>query len=332
MSIQHPAAIKRSATPRAVSSRITSVPVDDRPVFGAFDVEVASIERVGESFLRVTFAGDDLTYFVAQGFDQRVKLVLPLADGSLDHFPRGRDWFASWRLLPDDQRNVLRTYTVRDFDAAERELVIDFATHTTTPQGVAGPATRWVIDAVPGDRVLLVGPDVRSAELAHTVPGGVEFQPGSARRILLAGDESAAPAICAILEQLPSTAKGQAFIEVPSAADILPVRAPGGLVVTWLARDERRSTTPGEVLARAVRAWVGEMTTNVTTSHEVEPEADGMLWEVPAASEHDALYAWLAGEASCIRDLRRHLVRDRGLDKRDVAFMGYWRRGSAEGA
>ena len=32
-----------------------------------------------------------------------------------------------------------------------------------------------------------------------------------------------------------------------------------------------------------------------------------------------------------IKLLRRHLVSDLGIDRRSVAFMGYWRRGKAEG-
>ncbi|WP_345409229.1 SIP domain-containing protein [Nonomuraea salmonea] len=42
------------------------------------------------------------------------------------------------------------------------------------------------------------------------------------------------------------------------------------------------------------------------------------------------LYAWLAGEAGVIKTLRRHLVAERGMDRRAVAFMGYWRHGRAE--
>lgn len=42
------------------------------------------------------------------------------------------------------------------------------------------------------------------------------------------------------------------------------------------------------------------------------------------------LYAWFAGEAGVIKTLRRHLVTHRGVDRKSVAFMGYWRRGRAE--
>ncbi|MQS10694.1 SIP domain-containing protein, partial [Streptomyces alkaliphilus] len=56
-----------------------------------------------------------------------------------------------------------------------------------------------------------------------------------------------------------------------------------------------------------------------------------ILWEVPGLlDEETVLYAWLAGEASAIKTLRRHLVADLGVDRRAVAFMGYWREGRAE--
>lgn len=37
-------------------------------------------------------------------------------------------------------------------------------------------------------------------------------------------------------------------------------------------------------------------------------------------------YVWLAGEASAVRGLRRHLVEERGVDRRSVHFTGYWRQ------
>ena len=49
-----------------------------------------------------------------------------------------------------------------------------------------------------------------------------------------------------------------------------------------------------------------------------------------AALKSAPLYAWLAGEAGAIKTLRRHLVTTRGVDRRAVAFMGYWRVGKAE--
>ncbi|MCW2507842.1 MAG: sidE [Modestobacter sp.] len=57
----------------------------------------------------------------------------------------------------------------------------------------------------------------------------------------------------------------------------------------------------------------------------------GILWEVPEAGV-DGCYAWLAGEAGMVKKLRRRLVRDLGVPRTVVAFMGYWRLGAAEGS
>ncbi|MDP3892553.1 SIP domain-containing protein, partial [Nocardioides sp.] len=43
----------------------------------------------------------------------------------------------------------------------------------------------------------------------------------------------------------------------------------------------------------------------------------------------DGLYAWIAGEAGVVTGLRRHLVKELGIDRHQVAFMGYWRQGVA---
>ncbi len=55
-----------------------------------------------------------------------------------------------------------------------------------------------------------------------------------------------------------------------------------------------------------------------------------VLWDVPAPVDERPVYAWIAGEAGCVKELRRHLVRGVGLDREQVAFMGYWRHGKAE--
>jgi NADPH-dependent ferric siderophore reductase len=317
--------IAKNTSVRAAAPRVS---------YAAFAVSVASVVPLGASFLRVTFRGDELAHFHFLGLDQRVKLVLPLPGSSVGGFPRAtEDWYTVWRDTPETERPVLRTYTVRAARPELGEIDVDFVTH-----GETGPATRWVMHAVEGDEILVIGPDARTIDPDDDRPiGGAEFNPGTAGRILLAGDETAAPAICGILEALPRKARGQVFIEVPTTADILPVACPGGVTVCWLAREERPGLERGEALDRAVRAWVSEMIPVATT--EPTPEADTLrdvdidselLWEVPAADGTHDLYAWLAGEAGCIKELRRFLVRDTGLHRSDVAFMGYWRLGRSE--
>ena len=90
----------------------------------------------------------------------------------------------------------------------------------------------------------------------------------AAGRVLIAGTESDLPEIRAIVGTLGETARGQVFVEVATAADIDPIATPERVTVTWLPRDVRsgamgtsRACAEGQALGRAVRAWVGEMST-----------------------------------------------------------------------
>ena len=251
-----------------------------------FDLEVAGTRRLSPTMLRVALGGDGIDGFASGGRDQRVKLFLPHPhqDAPLVPVEAGGDWFAAWRAMDPAERGIMRSYTVRRQrpDAVE----IDFALH-----GDGGPASRWAAAARPGDRIAVLGPT--SADNP-----GVDFRPPpDTDHVLLAGDETALPAIGGILEALPDGLPAKAWIEVPCRADADGYDLPADADVTWLVRDA------GERLTTAL------------------PAAD-----LPAGKA----YAWLAGEARTVRTLRRHLVNERGLDRRSVSFTGYWRRGAAE--
>ncbi|MGC4892381.1 siderophore-interacting protein [Micromonospora sp. DT31] len=288
-----------------------------------FTVEVRALRRLGPSFLRVTLTGPDLDRFADNGYDQRIKLALPVVDGAAGELPDGPDWYARWRELPAGLRSPIRTYTVRAVRPEAYEVDLDMALH-----GDGGPATRWARRARPGDRLAVVGPDAGWPG-GH---GGVEFQPPAGATLLLAGDETAAPAICAILDRLPADARGHALVEVPEPGDETPYRAPAGVTVTWLPR---AGAAHGSRLTSAVTSLAGRLLPAPAAPLADQPLAEvdvdrEILWEVPERPDRAPLYAWLAGEAAMIRGLRRHLVTERGLDRRAVAFMGYWRAGRAE--
>jgi NADPH-dependent ferric siderophore reductase len=150
--------------------------------------------------------------------------------------------------------------------------------------------------------------------------------------VLLAGDETAVPAIAGILRDLPADAVGTALLEVPLAADVQDLAAPSGVDVRWLPRDGRPL---GSLLHAAAVERLGASATTVEVGDD---EIDPDLWETPAYSSSgeevaaerahtDDLYVWIAGESNVVTGLRRVLVNDLGLDRRQVAFMGYWRRG-----
>ncbi len=292
--------------------------------YRVFSVRVAAVTSLTPHFVRVTLAGDELGAFSSVGLDQRIKVVLPIPGLGFTDLPDGEDWYAAWRALPDEARNPLRTYTVRSFRPDAHELDIDFVAH-----GDAGPASRWVSSCRVGDELRIVGPAVPSSP-AELPTGAAEFAPGSANRILLAGDETAAPAICAILEALDVSTVGHVFIEVPTDADRLPVTAPAGVEVRWIARN---GASHGVRMTDQVHAWASTAVAGGACSSSdelVDVDVDQqVLWDIPPVTDSQ-LYAWIAGEAGCIKELRRHLVRGVGLDRKQVAFMGYWRHGKAE--
>jgi NADPH-dependent ferric siderophore reductase len=309
----------------------SSTAVATRPAYRPYAATVADVRRLSPHFVRVSFTGEDFDVFGTAGLDQRVKLILPLADGTISDIGQrdharidAGDWYAIWRDLPAATRSPLRTYTVRRVDPAARLVVVDFVVHHD-----AGPAGAWAENASVGQEIVIVGPDQRSDGYRL----GLDWHPGTARRVLLAGDETAAPAISGILESLDPAHDVDAFIEVPTSADRLTLDLPGSFRVTWIPRDGRAhgsalteavtewSAASGEVLARAAAPRLQELV-------DVDVDVD-LLWDSPDDSDGE-FYAWIAGEAAMVKGLRRHLVQGCGVDRKRVAFMGYWRLGQSE--
>ena len=293
------------------------------PAWRFYPVRVARTRRLSPSFVRVTLTGPELDELADNGFDQRVQLLLPAPDGGFAHLPSGPSWHAAWRKLPEDRRPPIRTYTVRGLRPSQREVDLDMVLH-----GDSGPAGRFAARAEPGDPVMLLGPDSRYPG----VHGGLEFRPseGHVGPTLLVGDETAVPAVLSILGALPAAAHGEALLEVPDAGDITDVAVPVGVQVTWLVR-----RADGSALPDAVRDAVGRLgLAGGPAPGEPAPaddeDGDEPLWDVPAQARAAGVYAWLAGESTVITGLRRYLVRDLGVDRHGVAFMGYWKRGRAE--
>jgi len=296
------------------------------------DLEVTGVERLSPTYLRIELGGEPLAEFGVAGplYDQRIKLIFPGDSGRLPSFEGEPDtWYERWLAMPEAQRGHLRTYSVRDVrgSGADTRLVIDFVLHLAP--GATGPAARWAADAEPGRPVGIMAPR------RGRPYGGIEFAPGSASRLLLAGDETAVPAISRILADLPAGAKGAAFVEVPLSEDVLCLETPNEVSVTWLPRN---GAPLGRPLTDAVLRHLGmRQPVDPASDDEVDPD----LWETPGFSsggeqlppdpslEAGDAYAWIAGESGVVTTLRRHLVRDLGIDRRQVAFMGYWRRGVA---
>jgi NADPH-dependent ferric siderophore reductase len=299
------------------------------------EVEVVAVERLSPSYVRIELGGAALADLGVPGplLDQRIKIVFPGADGVLPTFSAGPGWYADWLAQPEEQRGCMRTYTIRDVRGAGAgtRIVVDFVLHLAP--GHAGPGSTWASAARPGDRVVITAPR-RGFEY-----GGIEFAPGAARELLLVADETAVPAVGGILRDLGPVARGAAFLEVPQAGDILDLDTPAGMHVTWLPRE---GAPHGVRQIDAVRRHLGlPPVTDLVDDRLVDPD----LWETPSYSSRgeeltDAaetvttagppdLYAWIAGESKVVTTLRRCMVKELGLHRSQVAFMGYWREGVA---
>ncbi|MET7439237.1 siderophore-interacting protein [Streptomyces sp. NPDC004082] len=279
--------------------------------FRFFSLQVARTRRLGPSLLRVTFAGSDLHAFLSDGRDQSLSLFLPHPGQSEPAVPveLGDGWWQGWRELPDDVRAVMRSYTLRGLrrDALGRttEIDIDFALHGVDPGAAspAGPASRWAAGARAGDRVLLLGPAVEDNRAIRFRP------PEDTDLVVLWADETAVPAASAVLESLPAGTRVRAWLEVPAAGDIQDVVTDADAEITWLVRADTSRAASAE---------------DASTPLALDAIRDAGL---PCAR---APYAWIAGESGCVKALRRHLVRECGVDRRRVTFVGYWRRGLTE--
>lgn len=240
---------------------------------------VHSATVLSPNMVRIVVGGPGLSSFTMNGYSDAYVKMLFLRPGV--QYARPIDINRIRAEFPREQWPQQRTYTVRSWDQRAGELTLDFVVHGD--EGLAGP---WARDASPGDEVFLLG------------PGGGYTPDADADWHLLAGDESALPAIAAALERLPSAARGFAVIEVPDPADEQLLDAPEGIQIRWLHR---------------AHAPVGRQLVDVVTGLEFLP---------------GRVHVFVHGEAGFVRDLRRVLRIDHGLAPSQLSISGYWRLGA----
>ena len=262
-----------------------------------FAAYVRRVTRISPGFVRVGFEGDDLARLVPRGLDQRMKLLLPVGavpEGLGESFLPETEWRRRWRALPRERRPALRSYTVGEARPDAAELDIDFYVHARP-----GPGSAWALRAQPGDVLMISAPDRRREDGRH----GVQWNPGVARRVLLAGDETAYPAIRGILRALGRDVSASVIVEAHDPEDAAWVRdevvAGAGVVCP---RGERQPG--GESLREGVAAWAGR---------------EGGR----AGDEGDGFYAWCATESARVAQVRDTLVAV-GVDAGRVHVQGYW--------
>lgn len=253
-------------------------------------LEVLHNERISPGFLRLTVGGPAMEGFTPMGFDQWFRVFVPNgADGEL-RAPTRADalWMAEYFLTPKAKRPVGRNLTVRSHRPAGAgrfgdgaELDVDLYLHDDDANSALA---RWAVAATPGSPFAILDEGRQ-----HHPPAGTEWQ-------LLAGDESALPAILAIVESAGPDLRGRALVELADPADAQEVAVPDGVELRWLERPA--GATAGDELLRALGSV-----------------------DLPAGPG----YAFVAGSTRLAKEARRLLTRDRGMPAEHVTGAAYWR-------
>ncbi|MFE9569742.1 siderophore-interacting protein [Streptomyces sp. NPDC006692] len=247
------------------------------------EARVVRTERLTPHMVRVVLGGESLAAFtVGEHTDHYIKLLFPAPGVS---YPEPFDMERIRAEFPREQWPSTRAYTVRAWDAELGELTVDFVVHGD--EGLAGP---WATSVQAGETVRFLG------------PGGGYAPDPAADWHLLAGDESALPAIAAAMERMPAGAVVRAFVEVTGPEEEQKITTPDGATVTWLHRGE---AAVGSQLVAAVKEL-----------------------EFPPGDVH----AFVHGEAGFVKDLRRLLRVERGVPRERLSISGYWRLGQNDDA
>jgi NADPH-dependent ferric siderophore reductase len=243
-------------------------------------LQVRDVSRITPQMVRVIVGGDELTGFVSAAHDDHVKLFFPQPGQDKPVLPTPS---ANGPVYPEGApRPAARDYTPRRYDAGANTLTLDFVLHGD------GPAAAWAAQARPGSFLGVGGP-----RGSFIVPDDFDWY-------LLAGDETALPAIGRRLEELPASTRAVVVAEIADAGEEQHFDTRARLETHWLHRDG---------------AELGDKSLLQKAIAELPlPPGDG--------------YAWVAAEAATAKAIRQHLVDERGLSKDRVKAAAYWKHGA----
>lgn len=241
-------------------------------------VTVERVEHLSPRLVRVTLAGPALDGLTVEEPAASVRLLLP-SPGS-DHLVVP-DWNGNEFLLPDGSRPVIRTFTPRRVDPVHHQLELEIVNHGP------GMASEWAVSASAGTR----------QQAAVSGPGrGYTIDP-DAPAFVLAGDETAIPAISQLLEFIPARVAVLVHIEVAHPEARVALAEHRRATVQWW------DLPPGA------------------------PVGDALLSAIEGSELVPGVRVWVAGEAAAVQRIRRHLFESRGLSRAQATVRGYWKHG-----
>jgi NADPH-dependent ferric siderophore reductase len=192
-------------------------------------------------------------------------------------------------IIPPEKGNqsVRRTYTIRKLDRVSGMMDIEFVLH-----GDNGPASAWATN-VSINNYLGLG-----IKQSRKIINWSDWY-------LFVGDESAIPAITAILESLPEGTPGLAFIEVSSRFGIFQINTKSSVKICWLSREEEPSVHYSKLLK-------------------------GLEGLEPPDASHYSRYAFIAGEHDMVNTVKKHISQQLGFEREELHATIYWTRGLSE--
>ena len=231
-------------------------------------------KRLGPWMMKVALGGPELRGFEVDKPAASVRLLLPS--------PGERElvvpvWDRNEFLLPDGRRPVIRTFTPRRVDPDGLELDLDIVLHED------GAASGWARTVAPGDTAAVSGPG-----RGYTIDSG-------ATGFLLAGDETAIPAISQLLESIMQDTAVEVHIEVTHPDARLPLPDHLSASIHW--HDLPPGSRPGDRLVAAME------------KADIDP----------------GTRIWVAGEAASVQRIRNHLFREREISRSQATVRGYWK-------
>ena len=248
-------------------------------------LRVVEARRLTPHMRRVTFSGSNLHAFDTTEH-LHVGLLLPPPGASRDGWLR---LLGNGRASVRDAgcKPVNRKYTIRAIDPAAGLIDIDFVLHED-----GGPGGAWAESAEAGDLLGVLGPGGRGLAAADWY--------------LIAGDETALPAIGRMMETMPDTAKGYVIVEIADRAEQQPLRMPPGMSFRWLHRNGAPAGTT-RLLLEAIRS-------------------------APVPPDGSRPFVWVGAEFAAAQAIREHLCRHAGISRADQLVVGYWRLGRSDAA
>lgn len=225
----------------------------------------------------ISLEGPELVGFAVEDPAASARLLVP-RDGVLE-LP---SWTGNEFLFDDSTRPPIRTITPLRADPAAGRLEVEVVLHGH------GPLAQWARDATVGTEVAVSGPGK-----------GYAVDPAASRH-LLAGDESALPAIAELLEAIPAGADVHVIVDLAHLDGRLELPPHPKATVEWC------DSSPGQ-------APHGRFVTAVTERSFTDDER-----------------IWVAGEAAVVQRIRKHLFEELGLPRTQAVVRGYWKRGRAE--